>query len=84
MDVRTHILGNYLRKKINKTLNDTTKNLNLEIEEIKNSLMNFCDHKENWDDKAKIAKARIEKYFNAEIMGDNYMKHLSLKLSEAK
>ena len=55
-----------------------------EVEEIKNSLMNFCDHKKNWDDKAKIAKARIEKYFNAEIMGNNYMKHLSLKLSEAK
>ena len=54
------------------------------IEEIKNSLMNFCDYKKDWDDKAKTAKVRIEKYFNAEIMGDNYMKHLSLKLTEAK
>ena len=55
-----------------------------EIEEIKNSLMNFCDYKKDWDDKAQTAKARMEKYFNAEIMGDNYMKHLSLKLTEAK
>ena len=46
--------------------------------------MNFCDYKKDWDDKAKTAKVRIEKYFNAEIMGDNYMKHLSLKLSKAK
>jgi len=55
-----------------------------EIEEIRNSLMNFCDYKNDWDEKAKIAKVRIEKYFNAEIMGDNYMKHLSLKFTEAK
>ena len=55
-----------------------------EIDEIKDSLINFCDYKKFWDDKAQIAKARIEKYFNAEIMGNNYMKHLSLKLTEAK
>ena len=29
-------------------------------------------------------KISFEKYFNAEIMGDNYMKHLSLKFAETK
>ena len=47
------------------------------IEEIKNSLINFCDYKKDWDIKAKIAKGRIEKYFNAEIMGEKYIKCLT-------
>tara|TARA_B100000029_G_scaffold512301_1_gene608561 strand:+ start:2451 stop:3683 length:1233 start_codon:yes stop_codon:yes gene_type:complete len=47
------------------------------IEEIKNSLINFCDYKKDWDIKAKIAKERIEKYFNAEIMGEKYIKCLT-------
>tara|TARA_B100001123_G_C15337708_1_gene1033501 strand:+ start:1555 stop:2787 length:1233 start_codon:yes stop_codon:yes gene_type:complete len=55
-----------------------------EIEEIKNSLVNFCDYKQDWDDKAKIAKDRIEKNFSSEKMGENYMKHLSLKFTEAR
>ena len=55
-----------------------------EIEEIKNSLINFCDYKKDWDIKAKTAKKRIEKYFNAEIMGENYIKCLTLKSTVEK
>ena len=51
-----------------------------EIDDIKNSLIDFCDNKKNWDEKADLAKNKIEKYFNAEIMGDNYMNHLSGKI----
>ena len=32
-----------------------------EIEEIKNSLINFCDYKKDWDIKAKTAKKKIDK-----------------------
>ena len=52
-----------------------------QIEEIKNSLIDFCDHKEDWDCKAQIAKNRIEKYFTSEIMGNHYMSYLSSKLN---
>ena len=52
------------------------------IEDIKNSLMDFCDHKKDWDYKAQIAKNRIEKNFNSEVMGINYMNHLSSKFTE--
>ena len=55
-----------------------------QIQDIKDSLIDFCDHREDWNNKAKIAKDRIEKYFNAEIMGSNYMDHLSSKLIKAK
>ncbi len=55
-----------------------------EIEEIKNSLINFCDNKIDWEIKAKTAKERIEKYFNAEVMGENYIKYLTLKSTETK
>jgi glycosyltransferase involved in cell wall biosynthesis len=55
-----------------------------QIEEIKNSLEDFCENKKEWDNKAKIAKNRIEKYFNSEIMGENYIKHLTSKLIETK
>ena len=48
-----------------------------QIEDIKNSLIDFCDHKKDWEKKAQIAKDRIEKYFNSEIMGNNYINHLS-------
>ena len=44
---------------------------------IKNSLIDFCDNKKDWEKKAQIAKDRIEKYFNSEIMGNNYINHLS-------
>ena len=55
-----------------------------QIEDIKNSLEDFCENKKEWDNKAQIAKNRIEKYFSSEIMGENYMKHLTSKLIEAK
>jgi len=55
-----------------------------QIQDIKNSLIDFCDNKKNWDNKAVIAKKRIEKYFNSETMGINYMNHLSSKLIEKK
>ena len=54
------------------------------IEKIKDSLIDFCDHKQKWENKAKIAKEKIEKYFNAEIMGNNYMNHFSEKFTEIK
>ena len=55
-----------------------------QIEEIKNSLIDFCDHKKDWENKAQIAKNKIEKYFNSEIMGKNYMNHLSSQFVEIK
>ena len=55
-----------------------------QIEDIKNSLEDFCKNKKEWDNKARIAKNRIEKYFSSEIMGENYIKHLTSKLVEAK
>ena len=55
-----------------------------EIEDIKNSLIDFCDNKRDWDNKAKLAKDRIEKHFNVEIMGNKYMNHFFTKLSEIK
>ena len=36
--------------------------------------------KKNWDEKAELAKNKIEKFFNAEIMGNNYMNHFYQKL----
>tara|TARA_B100001971_G_scaffold187248_1_gene187805 strand:+ start:248 stop:1468 length:1221 start_codon:yes stop_codon:yes gene_type:complete len=51
-----------------------------EIDDIKNSLIDFCDNKKNWDEKAELAKNKIEKFFNAEIMGNNYMNHFYQKL----
>lgn len=48
-----------------------------DIEDIKNSLIDFCDNKKNWEHKAKMAKEKIEKYFNSEIMGSNYFSHFS-------
>ena len=55
-----------------------------QIEDIKNSLIDFCDHKKDWENKAQIAKKRIEKYFNSEIMANHYMNHLSLKFTKIK
>ena len=52
-----------------------------QIKAIKDSLIDFCDHKEDWDHKAQIAKDRIEKYFTSEIMGNHYMSYLSSKLN---
>ena len=39
-----------------------------QIESIKNSLIDFCDNRQEWENRAEVAKDRIEKYFNAEIM----------------
>jgi glycosyltransferase involved in cell wall biosynthesis len=55
-----------------------------QIDQIKNSLINFCDQRKDWEKKAQIAKNRIEKYFNSEIMGDNYMSHLLLEFDQNK
>ena len=55
-----------------------------QIEKIKDSLIDFCDHRQVWENKAIIAKEKIEKYFNSEIMGNNYMNHLSEKFTEIK
>ena len=55
-----------------------------QIEKIKDSLIDFCDHRQEWENKAIIAKEKIEKYFNSEIMGNNYMNHLSEKFTEIK
>jgi len=55
-----------------------------ETEDIKNSLIDFCDHKKDWENKARFAKERVEKYFNSEIMANRYMDHLSLKFSKIK
>ena len=49
-----------------------------------NSLIDFCDHKKDWENKARFAKERVEKYFNSEIMANRYMDHLSLKFSKIK
>jgi len=55
-----------------------------QIEDIKNSLIDFCDNKRAWDNRAQIAKKRIETIFNAEIMGKKYMDHFSKKIIEKK
>ena len=55
-----------------------------QIEDIKNSLIDFCDNKKDWDNKAQLAKGKLEKSFNAEIMGAKYMNHFSSKLTEIK
>ena len=55
-----------------------------QIEKIKDLLIDFCDHRKDWENKAQMAKDRIEKYFNSEIMGTNYMNHLSSKFTEIK
>ena len=54
------------------------------IEDIKSSLIDFCDNKEDWDNKAQLAKNKIEKYFNSEIMGANYMNHFISRCGEIK
>jgi len=54
------------------------------IEDIKNSLIDFCDNKKNWDNKAQFAKKKIEKYFNSEIMGTNYMNHFISQFDKMK
>ena len=46
-----------------------------QIDVIKNSLIDFCDNKKEWDAKAQIAKNKIEESFNAEIMGSRYIDH---------
>ena len=53
-------------------------------EDIKNSLIDFCDNKSNWVNKANLAKNKIEKQHNSEIMGANYMNHFILKSKEIK
>ena len=55
-----------------------------QIEDIKNSLQDFCDNKKQWDDKAIIARERIEKNFSAEIMGEKYMHHINLIANKTK
>ncbi len=55
-----------------------------QIESIKNSLIDFCDNKKVWDNKAQFAKNRIEKYFNAEIMGNKYMDHFLEQFNKIK
>ena len=54
------------------------------VEDIKNSLMDFCDNKKDWDNRAQFAKEKIEKYFNSETMGTNYMNHFIKKFYEMK
>jgi len=54
------------------------------IEDIKNSLIDFYDNKKDWDNKAQFAKKKIEKYFNSEIMGTNYMNHFISQFDEVK
>ena len=55
-----------------------------QIEKIKDSLIDFCDNKKDWDNKAQFAKKKIEKYFNSEIMGTNYMNHFISQFDEVK
>ena len=65
--------------------NDCGKLINPgKIEEIKSSLIDFCDNKKIWDNKAQIAKKKIEEYFNAEIMGNKYMSHFISKLEKVR
>tara|TARA_B100000700_G_C15027660_1_gene849023 strand:+ start:1304 stop:2533 length:1230 start_codon:yes stop_codon:yes gene_type:complete len=52
------------------------------IEDIKNSLVDFCDNKKVWDTKAQFAKNKIEKHFNADKMGIDYLNHLNLKFNQ--
>ena len=52
------------------------------IEDIKNSLIDFCDNKKIWDRKAEIAKHKIEKDFNMEVMGNKYMNHFISKIEK--
>ena len=54
------------------------------IDDIKNSLVDFCEKKNSWDRKANFAKNKIEKYFNADIMGNNYMNHFDSQLIKIK
>ena len=54
------------------------------IEEIRKALIDFCDNKKDWDNKAQLAKNKIEKYFNSEIMGTNYMNHFISRFEEIK
>ena len=54
------------------------------IDEIKKALIDFCENKKSWDNKALLAKEKIEKYFNSEIMGTNYMNHFMLRFKEIK
>ena len=63
--------------------NDCGKLINPEnIEDIKNSLIDFYDNKKIWDKKAKIAKNRIEKIFSAENMGKKYMDYFDSELKK--
>ena len=54
------------------------------IDDLKSSLIDFCDNKKIWDEKAEIAKKKIEKYFNADIMGNKYMSHFISELENKK
>ena len=77
--------NNECGKLIKLSNNDCGKLIKSEqIEEIKNSLIDFCDHKKDWENKAQIAKNKIEKYFNSEIMGTNYMNHFISRFEEIK
>jgi glycosyltransferase involved in cell wall biosynthesis len=63
--------------------NDCGKLINPEnIEDIKNSLIDFYDNKKTWDKKAEIAKNRIEKIFSAENMGKKYMDYFDSELKK--
>ena len=53
-----------------------------QIEDIKNSLIDFCNNKKDWDIKTQSAKYKIEKYFSAEKMGTDYLNHLTSKLNQ--
>ena len=53
-----------------------------QIEDIKNSLIDFCDNKKVWDAKAQFAKNKIEKYFNADKMGTDYLNHFNSKFNQ--
>jgi len=55
-----------------------------QVLEIQEALIDFCDYQYEWKNKAMIAKDKIEKYYNSEIMGNNYMDHLQSKFSEVK
>ena len=53
-----------------------------QIEDIRNSLIDFCNNRKVWDAKAQFAKNKIEKYFNAEKMGTDYLNHLTAKFNQ--
>ena len=52
-----------------------------QILEIRDALIDFSENRKIWIERAKMAKTRVEKYFNSEIMAGNYIAHFETQNS---